>query len=173
MAHIPNMPALLMELIYAHKECSQRLILSEAVVSHFLRHKQTTGPELGGQLFGVISDEGTIEVTLATGPRRQDKKSRFLFIPSRFHEKREIGAQFKKGLHYLGDWHTHPEPAPTPSNLDLSSMMDCFSKSRHQHSSFIMVIVGNGESKNWLWVSLHNGKNYISLGRQASSEEQD
>jgi integrative and conjugative element protein (TIGR02256 family) len=152
-----------MELIYIHKGCSQRLVFSAAVVEHFAKHRQTTGPEVGGQLFGIMEDAETITVTLATGPRREDQKRRFLFVPCRFKERREISAQFKKGLHYLGDWHTHPEPKPTPSDLDLESMKDCFSKSRHQHRSFVMIIVGNEQSEGWLWVSLHDKAAYIRM----------
>jgi integrative and conjugative element protein (TIGR02256 family) len=154
-----------MELTYCHKSCSQRLVLSAEVVAHLQMNRQTTGPEVGGQLFGIINDEGTITVVLATGPRTEDRKSRFLFFPSRYHEKREIKAQFKKGLHYLGDWHTHPESEPSPSGLDLESMKECFAKSRHEHASFIMIIVGNTDAPKWLWVSLHNVKTYIRLER--------
>jgi len=152
-----------MELVFCHKHSSQRLVLSSVVVEHLQKHRQTTGPEVGGQLFGSLTDEGTITVVLATGPRRQDSKSRFLFVPSRVHEKREIKAQFRAGLHYLGDWHTHPEPEPSPSGLDLKSMKDCFAKSRHEHDSFIMIIVGNADTEKWLWVSLHNLQSYVRL----------
>lgn len=157
------MRALLMELLFGHQRCSQRLILSAEVVAHLQKHRQTAGPEVGGQLFGSITEKGVITVVRATGPRGQDRKSRFLFVPSRLHEKREIKALFKKGLHYLGDWHTHPEPEPSPSGLDLESMKDCFAKSHHEHASFIMIIVGDTDAPKWLWVSLHNGKSYIRL----------
>lgn len=156
-----------MELVFSNKHSSQRLVLSTGVVKHLQKHRQMTGPEVGGQLFGSLTDGGTITVVLATGPRQQDSKNRFLFVPSRVHEKREIKAQFSVGLHFFGDWHTHPEPEPSPSTLDLESMKNCFAKSRHEHKSFIMIIVGYGDSKDWLWVSLHNEHSFIRL--EASS----
>lgn len=161
-----------MELIFGHEKCAQRIVFTAEVVEHFRRHVQRSGPEVGGQLFGTMANYSDVIVKLATGPRSEDKKSRFLFIPSRDQEKREIGAQFRKGLHYLGDWHTHPEESPSPSSIDLKSMKDCFAKSRHQHRSFTMVIIGNGVSSDWMYVSLHDGKSHIKLKPMASTAEE-
>ena len=152
-----------MKSTYGHINCTQRLVFSDGVLEHFRLNRQTDGPEVGGQLFGTYEDD-RICVKFATGPRTMDKKMRFLFTPSRRLERREIFAFFKKGLHYLGDWHTHPEIKPTPSQIDLDSMQECFTKSRHEHHAFIMVIVGNGSNDNhWLCVSLHDACQHLRL----------
>ena len=90
-----------------------------------------------------------VTVVRATGPRREDRKSRFPFRPVALSRKaRDQGSvQERSSL-----WHTHPEPEPTPSGLDLGSMTECFSKSRHEHGAFVKVIVGNGRDEGWLWV---------------------
>ncbi len=158
-----------MDSIYGHKSCAQKLVFADEVLDHFGLHRQTAGPEVGGQLFGTFAG-GIIRVTLATGPRSKDKKRRFLFIPSRVRERREITVCFMNGLHYLGDWHTHPEVSPRPSNIDLNSMRDCFTKSRHEHRAFVMVIVGNGSGKDdWLWISLHDANEHLRLEPIAES----
>jgi integrative and conjugative element protein (TIGR02256 family) len=108
-----------------------------------VRNRQMTirDSEAGGQLFAKFDGSKTIVVE-ATGPKPLDKRSRFGFIPSRWLERLEIRAQYKMGKHFVGDWHTHPQPIPSPSSEDISSMIDCFSKSHHELKAFLMVIVG-------------------------------
>jgi integrative and conjugative element protein (TIGR02256 family) len=72
-------------------------------------------------------------------------------------------------LHFLGDWHTHPEPHPTPSGTDLESMRDCFNRSKKQVNYFIMIIVGTSTPDLSLWVSLHDEHNYHRLSQKAGS----
>jgi integrative and conjugative element protein (TIGR02256 family) len=151
-----------MEKVFEHAECAQKVIFTNELCAHLRNNRQTSGPEVGGQLFGAI-DNNKIIVSLATGPRDEDKKSRFRLVVCRKSEQREIGTLFKKGLHYLGDWHTHPEASPSPSRLDLQSMQECFRKSKHKHGAFLMAIVGNGDQDSWLWVSLHRAKDYLRL----------
>ena len=67
------------------------------------------------------------------------------------------------GLHYVGDWHTHPELKPTPASLDISSMKDCFIKSIHELNYFVLTIVGTSPKKANIWVGLINDKKVINL----------
>lgn len=80
------------------------------------------------------------------------------FIPNRIAERREITRLFKSGLHYVGDWHTHPEPRPVPSETDAESFKDMYQKSRHNLASFVMIIVGTAASEEGLYVGLCNDK---------------
>ena len=61
---------------------------------------------------------------------------------------------FKCGWHFVGDWHTHPEPRPTPSRMDISSVQETFIKSRHSLKSLVLVIVGADEPPEGLYVAL-------------------
>lgn len=109
-------------------------------------------PEVGGQLFGTF-DGGQVAVIRATITPSPSKK-RFLFFPARAREQKDIDERFAEGLHYLGDWHTHPEMTPTPSSRDLTTMTDCFRKSKHELRAFLMVIVGLAPGDAGLWVGL-------------------
>lgn len=110
--------------------------------------------EVGGQLFArLVKNE--VRVIRATGPNSTDKRGWAWFNPDRKHQNAEIKGLFNEGLHFVGDWHTHPEREPNPSSLDLASMEDCFKKSRHQLKAFVMVIVGRQEFPKGIWVSLH------------------
>src|SRR5262249_19655585 len=113
------------------------------VLEHFARHRQTSrcSSEAGGQLFAVIEGHRWI-IVRATGPRASDFRRRFRFFPSRRHEQAEIDQLFISGLHYIGDWHTHPEARPTPSMMDLQSIDETVRNSVHQLPGFLLVIVG-------------------------------
>lgn len=142
----------------------QRLDFNDAVLAHFSRHKQLRlrQPEAGGQLFAVL-DKKRIEVVLATGPRPADRRSRMSYFPNRSAEQLEINAKHLEGLHFIGDWHTHPQDIPEPSRRDLASMADCFSRSKHDLNAFVMVIVGRTVFPDGLHVSVHDGAEYSKL----------
>ncbi len=142
----------------------QTLILTNQVLAHFDRYRQVTpdSTEAGGQLFGRIEGPKII-VERATGPGRSDRRFPFSFIPNRLAERREIKRMFKAGLHYVGDWHNHPEPRPRPSETDLRSFWDMFRKSRHQLESFVVVIVGTEPGAEGLYVALCDDRKPVPL----------
>lgn len=141
----------------------QELVLSGCVLEIFSEYRQTgTDPEAGGLLFAEF-DLPVIRIVEASRPNPSDKRWRTLFIPNRILQRRLIKKCFKKNWHFVGEWHTHPEPYPTPSHLDLDSMADAFRKSQHELNHFIMVIVGNRTDDLELWVSTHNGSQYHRL----------
>lgn len=142
---------------------SQSLAFAPGVFEHFESQKQIEDrPEVGGQLFGKIVGEQVV-VIRATGPYPEDTKRRYWFSPSRSREQKDIKTLFKEGLHYVGDWHTHPVATAVPSSVDISSMAECFRASKHYHQSFVMVIVGTGPFPSSLSVTLHTDKKHIRL----------
>ena len=145
-------------------DSGEMVILTDAVLEHLQRHQQLRkrDTEAGGQLFGRIQDK-TITIEEATGPRRSDIRSRYSYIPDRKAEQREINDRFPSGLHFIGDWHTHPEPIPYPSGTDLDNMRECVKKSRRAVSGFLLIIVGTAPLPSGLHVSLHDGKHTLLL----------
>ena len=133
----------------------QRLFLTDKVLAHFRRYRQLADDdkEAGGQLFATFR-ENRIRIERATGPRKGDRRGVTFFIPNRLAERREIKQKFKAGLHYVGDWHTHPEPRPQPSSTDAESIQDVFGKSRHKLASLVMVVVGTAAFPEGLYVGL-------------------
>ena len=142
---------------YSIAYSSQTIVLTDPVFVCFDRHRQVTAdsPEAGGQLFARF-DGNIIRVEGATGPRPSDHRSPTSFIPNRAAERREIRRNFKKGFHYVGDWHTHPESRPSPSLTDIRSFRDMYRKSRHGLAGFLMVIVGIVPDEDGLYVALCN-----------------
>ena len=149
---------------YSVGNSGQTLILSDAVLAHIESRRQLTpgSTEAGGQLFARI-DGSCIIIERATGPRLSDRRSPFSFIPNRIAERREIKRLFKEGLHYAGDWHTHPERRPKPSGTDAGSFRDMFRKSRHQLAGFVMVIVGTDAPPAGLFVGVSDGEKLEAL----------
>jgi integrative and conjugative element protein (TIGR02256 family) len=96
-------------------------------------------------------------------PRPADRRSRFYFAPSRIHERREIRELHRRGLHYVGDWHTHPEPVPSPSSLDLRNIREIFTQSRHAYAGILIVIVGQLEPPTGIFVGIANGQQIAAL----------
>ena len=142
----------------------QHLVFTDAVLSNIFRYRQThrDHPESGGQLFARITPKIVI-VAVATGPNKKDNKHRFSFVPNKKRLDSEIQTFFAKGLHYVGDWHTHPQKHPEPSLLDLRSMRNCFKKSRHELKHFLLLIVGNTAMPDGIWVGLINDAHTINV----------
>jgi integrative and conjugative element protein (TIGR02256 family) len=142
----------------------QYFIIEKNVLDHFAKWRQLKPitPEAGGQLFGNVEGQ-RINIKLATGPKSSDRRGRFFFIANRFAERREISALHKTGLHFFGDWHTHPEAFPAPSGIDLVSMADLFTRSKHELNAFLMVIVGTADFPEGLHVSIHEANAWTKL----------
>jgi integrative and conjugative element protein (TIGR02256 family) len=136
----------------------QALIFTVPVLESFSTHRQLRfwQREAGGQLFGRL-DGSRIEVLEATGPRRTDRRTRTTYVPDRRAEQREIDDRFGRGLHFIGDWHSHPEKIPVPSYRDVSSLDDTVRRSSHSMLGLVLVIVGQLAAPEGLHVSIFHG----------------
>lgn len=134
------------------------LEITAEALAHFDANKQRrcTSREAGGQLFAVFDDKHFMRIMEATGPRRTDRRSLFGYEPDRVAEKAEIADYFARGLHFVGDWHTHRQAVPRPSATDERSMRDLVRNSYHDLPGFIMVIVGQKEFPEGIYVSFHS-----------------
>ena len=147
----------------------QSIVLATNVLRHFSKHAQTKWwrSEAGGQLFARFQGK-IIRIEEATGPRRGDRRSRTAYHPDKRAEKEEIAEQHRVGLHYVGDWHTHPEAKPTPSPTDLDSIAECVRSSTHNLNGFILIVVGTKKLPDGLHVLIHDGTSGFRL---STSEE--
>lgn len=145
-------------LLYPVGASGEVIQFDPGVLDHFDRNRQLRfwHREAGGQLFARI-DGHRIVVSEATGPRPEDKRGRTFFEPDRRSEQAEIDALFARDLHYVGDWHTHPERSPTPSARDQVTMASRVRLSRHRLAGFLFVIVGQLPPPGGLTVVVHDG----------------
>lgn len=113
--------------------------------------------EAGGQMFGRI-DDSRIIVTEVTTPSTKDKRTRTSFVLDVPTANAEAAERFSRGLHYLGDWHTHPEDTPAPSKSDRENAGRMF-KAATGRSFLLMAIAGRKET----WVGIFNAKTILKM----------
>lgn len=144
-----------MTLRYTLAQGGPALILSDPVLATFDRYRQLSprAKEAGGQLFAQFNGADTVLLE-ATPPKWLDRRSRSRFVPNRRIQQREIRERYTRGFHFVGDWHTHPEPVPRPSHDDIYSMIECFGRSVHDLRAFVMVIAGTRTAPEGLYVAI-------------------
>jgi len=142
------------DLIFTLPESLGLLVFEGSILEKMLAHRQTSffSREAGGQLFAEIGG-GVIRVVDATEPNKKDRRSRFAFWPHRPTEQIEIHKRFvEKKIHFVGDWHTHPEKVPHPSGSDAESVKRIMNESHHDMLGILLVIVGTADIPDGLFV---------------------
>lgn len=147
-----------MSLCYGTVNGEPSILICEAALTTMLGFRQRTrrDKEAGGQLFAHFQGPEMVIVE-ATPPTLLDHRSRYRFRPSRLLQRREIRKKHAAGLHFVGDWHTHPEERPKPSADDITSMQDCFRRSIHDLAAFVLIIVGISKPPEDWYVALVTG----------------
>lgn len=113
--------------------------------------------ESGGILVGLLNPaHNSILITDITEPYSTDKRTRYRF------QRMENGHQeamnqlweqsnFKKT--YLGEWHTHKQEKPQPSNIDVRNWIRISNKNSNNSEKLFFIIVGTEEIG--VWMVLH------------------
>lgn len=116
------------------------------------RQRKDDLPEAGGVLHGKRLKNGSIIITDITTPQIGDIQKRLLFKKNReIHQQlsNEKWIESNKFSIALGEWHTHPEAVPTPSNVDKKSWRLNVSK-QHDDRVYVFIIVGFSDLRMWL-----------------------
>ncbi|RYD89338.1 MAG: hypothetical protein EOP61_31855 [Sphingomonadales bacterium] len=156
-------------LSYRIGSSGQTLHFTDDVLEHFAAHRQRHrwSAEAGGALFARIDGDDSAIVE-ASGPRKSDLRSRFSYRARMAVVQAEIDDRFAHGLHYIGDWHSHPERVPRASGIDESTMASRVRLSSHQLRGFVFAIVGTAAFPSGLTVLLHDGHKTYRLDPTAS-----
>jgi len=118
-------------------------------------HAQTDAklPEAGGILLGrLIMNCDDVIVDDALPPFPEDRASRFRFFRARGPANKAIKANWERSsgtCNYLGEWHTHPEPQPTPSCLDTRNWKRILKRSMLEQDFLLFIIVGQEDVHVW------------------------
>lgn len=131
----------------------QRLSITRPALQHVGRHRQSKpwAAEAGGQLFGTI-DNAQICVIDASGPYVGDERSRYRYRSNPAAAQRAIEERHRRGLLYLGEWHTHAEDHPSASSLDDDAMRRLIASSQLNSTALLMMIVGRARDASGLAV---------------------
>jgi len=125
-------------------EDEQFVYFSQNVLDIFERHVQSDdGTEAGGILLGHVRGKH-LEVLEASEPTPQDRRLRYFFermihghkslADRRWHETNGL-------VRYIGEWHTHPQNIPSPSDIDVNEW-EALAKGRTDRRPLLAVIVG-------------------------------
>lgn len=139
-----------------------RLIIDGSVVSKFndYRQQDINDKEAGGLLLGRhLKDGSHLAVDYISEPQHGDSRSRFGFFRGKGHQK--VAHQYWDSHNgtctYLGNWHTHPEPYPTPSHTDKHDWLKVLSNDIYEGNHLYFVIVGTIEIACWEGVRSSQG----------------
>jgi integrative and conjugative element protein (TIGR02256 family) len=128
-------------------DTAQALSIARPALQHVSLHRQSTpwATEAGGQLFGTLN-AAQVFVTEASGPYAGDERSRYRYRSNPAAAQRAIEDRHKRGLLYLGEWHTHAEDYPSASGLDNDAMRRLIASSQLNSNALLLMIVGRARS---------------------------
>jgi len=117
----------------------------------FIQHANNAA-EAGGVLLGRhLRDDNAIIVDAVTVPMAGDRRARTRFRRAQRRHQAAIDAAWAASegtCTYLGEWHTHPEPIPTPSPVDWADWRRRLLHDRYTEPLFF-VIVGTTAARAW------------------------
>ena len=108
--------------------------------------------EAGGLLLGRhLVDSKHLAVDENSVPMQGDKRSRTSFFRGVGHEKyaHACWERSDQTCGYIGNWHTHPEPYPKPSMIDIGDWMNVLEKDVYEGDKLYFIIVGTKELACW------------------------
>lgn len=150
------MPSVQNSLIWSHPFIPTARILIESTVlgqiSQF-RQAEHDKPESGGILLGYRR-EFHLHIVEATTPQRSDRRARFHFFRRDSHHQNLAVKRWKESnqtIDYLGEWHTHPQGLPVPSQLDLVEWRKIYNGA----PPMLFIILGNRHI-DWVGASMDN-----------------
>ena len=108
-------------------------------------HRQTAADaaESFGVLMGTTSAaRREIWIESVTTPMAHDRQTRLSFVLRDPGHQRAVCRKFVSSggrAIYLGTWHTHPEPVPTPSGMDRDDWAACLRANPRRPLAFVLV----------------------------------
>ncbi|MFC0350162.1 Mov34/MPN/PAD-1 family protein [Undibacterium danionis] len=139
------------------------IIFPTSVVENLKKFRQTIfKKEAGGLLFCSNPNSNQINISYISSPSIYDIRSKYFFKPDEKISQATIDRLFHQGHYYVGDWHTHPEKVPTPSEQDKKTICDIYIKSNHHLHYVIILIVSSEKDFSKSYVALADGNNLYS-----------
>ncbi|MBN9686151.1 Mov34/MPN/PAD-1 family protein [Corallococcus sp. NCSPR001] len=135
------------------------------------RQLEPSQTEAGGVLLGrQIQGCDDIIIDEVTTPMTGDSRARLRFHRAPSRHQSVIDARWAESqgtCHYLGEWHTHPEPVPTPSSVDVDGWRRRLKEDRFEGSSLFFLIVGMEQVA--IWEGIRMPRHLVPLQLQQSS----
>lgn len=152
MSATDNVPA--SQIVYSRPN-GGRVLIPEVVLASIAPYVQNSWdkPEAGGVIMGrYIKDCNDVVVDKITLPMSGDRSSRFSFFRNKKSHQKIIDREWKASgftCTYLGGWHTHPEPVPSPSFVDKNDWKQKMRQDVFDSDYLFFMIVGTAEIRLW------------------------
>ncbi|MCL6710922.1 Mov34/MPN/PAD-1 family protein [Pseudomonas sp. R2.Fl] len=151
------------------------LRLGESALATFACHVQRGhhSKESVGQMYAraLTGDCVVVEHVTVLRPKRA-WFNRVQFDPQdAMAERRRLR---RRGLHFVGLWHTHPELTPQPSHEDLALARDHARAAKPERNGLVFVILGTAApAEGGLRVWVDDGQVLFEAGLQGNDERND
>jgi len=132
-----------------------KVVIADGVVRTLEKRRQTGwySPESGGVMLGRLMERShDVLVDAVTEPNALDRAGRYFFRRARQPAQSAIAAAWSASggtRNYLGEWHTHPEPIPTPSGHDRADWRRLCAKAEFEQEFLLFLIVGQKTFTLW------------------------
>jgi len=138
------------------------ILFTPEVLDVFSKYQQTglSMMEAGGYLIGQ-QFENQLVVQVATEPGVGDTRKRFFFRRNKCRGQRIVdeiwGASGKKMI-IAGEWHSHADPFPVPSEIDIKQAIRSFDKGHFPLDFMVIVIVSkHAVVRSWVGIQTKSG----------------
>jgi integrative and conjugative element protein (TIGR02256 family) len=110
--------------------------------------------ETGGVLLGRYDQNNTwATITFVTGPPTDSRSSRAGFVRGTRGLRALFDRLWGDGEYYVGEWHFHPNAAPTPSEVDIDEMRRIASDATRECATPLLMIIGGDPTAAWSWTA--------------------
>ncbi len=149
----------------------EHLELANDALKFFRGHIQPFGQnEAGGILLGCVYSNASVLIEKVTTPDNSDKAGRRFFDRSRKRAQQVVEREWQEssGVRiYLGEWHTHSEPNPSPSSRDRTMIRNMLRQTK-MHIDFLFLNIVGTQSN---WVGIETGTSLRRLCTLTHSQE--
>jgi integrative and conjugative element protein (TIGR02256 family) len=122
------------------------IYISDEILSVLDKYKQEKYQnESGGIILGLVHEDNSIYISKISEPNACDKSSRYGFERDKKTAQIIVDSEFYESdgkVIYLGEWHTHPEPNPFPSYVDIKMIKQQYKCNKINENFLILLIQG-------------------------------
>jgi integrative and conjugative element protein (TIGR02256 family) len=130
---------------YINGQTGLELSISDNMVQEMINEGRIRYPaEFGGVLVGRYSGKGRLAIVeqFILPVKYSASKYHFERDSVGLYEQLTVFYQREPSLIYIGEWHTHPNAPPVPSNTDLKAMRELANDQNVMISNPILLIIG-------------------------------
>lgn len=120
--------------------------------------------ETGGILIGKYFNRNSATIIEITGPTDDSKQSKFELRSGTSGLIELLDNKWDLGQYYIGEWHSHPNSSPQPSEIDDTQMKQLSYDILLKCPEPILLIIGGNQYRGWdLSLNVYKEKNRITL----------